>query len=208
MMTATDAPLRSAAFICAFMLRPSNARSAERPARRSCSVTASASPPPVVSTTNTSSGRLTAAKTPFVVAGDQRAVETDGEADARRRRSAERLDQSVVAAAAAERVLGAVERAAGVLERRTQVVVEPADEPRLDPVRDAERVEAGAHDLEVRCRVVAPEVGERRCGGDQLGVLAPLGVEHAQRVALERLAALGTELVTPQRRSGRRKAST
>ena len=64
----------------------------------------------------------------LVVAGQQRAIEAEREADAVRRRPAERLDQAVVAPAAAERVLRRVERAALELERRVPVVVEAAHE--------------------------------------------------------------------------------
>ena len=186
----------------AFMLRPSKARSAERPARRSCSVTASASPPPVVSTTNTSTAGCGGGEHALVVAREQRAVEPEGEADARRRRPAERLDQPVVAAAAAERVLGAVERAAGVLERRAQVVVEAAHQPRLDAVRDAERVEPGADGVEVGCRALSLQKSAiRGAAAIRSRVLAALGVEHAQRVAGQRLPAL----LAAARRGGRSK---
>ena len=133
----------------------------------------------------------------LVVARQQRAIDAEGEADARRRRPAQRLDEAVVAAAATERVLRRVERAAGELERGAQVVVEAAHEPGLDDVRDAEGVEAVAHGGEVLGRLLAPEVGDLRRGGDQRGVLRALGVEDAQRVALQRRPALGAELVEP-----------
>ena len=55
MMTAATAPERSAAFIWAFIERPSKARSADRPASRSASVRSRAWRPPVTSTTKTSS---------------------------------------------------------------------------------------------------------------------------------------------------------
>ena len=152
-MTATAAPLRSATFICAFMLRlverPVGAQSGgaqlvgDRAAPRS---------PPVVSTTNTSTERSAAREHALVVARDQRAVEAEGEADAGRRRAAERLDETVVATAATERVLGRVERAAGELERGAPVVVEAAHERGVDRERDAEAVEAVLHRVEVRGR--------------------------------------------------------
>src|SRR5690606_10186252 len=64
MITANVAPDRSAAFICAFIERLSNARSAAMPARRSSSVRTHASSPPVVSTTNTAGERSGAGNTP------------------------------------------------------------------------------------------------------------------------------------------------
>ena len=84
----------------------------------------------MVSTTNTSSADGRRSEHALVVAGQQRAVEAEGEADAGRRRAAERLDQAVVATAAAEGVLRRVERAALELERGVAVVVEPAHQRR------------------------------------------------------------------------------
>ncbi len=61
---------------------------------------------------------------------------------------AELLDQAVVAAAAAERVLRA-ERAGSELEHRARVVVEPAHERRVDLVAEARVVEQRPHRREV-----------------------------------------------------------
>ena len=52
----------------------------------------------------------------LVVAGEQGAVDTEGEPDAGRGRPTERLDEAVVAPTTTERVLGGVERAALELE--------------------------------------------------------------------------------------------
>ena len=110
----------------------------------------SASRPPVVSTTNTSTRTVGRLEHALVVARQQRAVDAEREPDARRRRAAEVLDETVVATAAAERVLRRVERAALELERRAAVVVEAAHEPRVDRERDAERVSPRLHAGEVR----------------------------------------------------------
>ncbi len=76
-------------------------------------------------------------------------VEADPEADPGRRPAAEHLDEAVVAAAAAERLLLALAPDDVVLERRPGVVVEAADEAGFQPVRHAERVEVGADRGEV-----------------------------------------------------------
>ena len=72
--------------------------------RRSSSVNTSASPPPVVSTTNTSTATR-GGEHILVVAGQQGAVEAEGEAEPGVGGSAERFDEAVVAAAAADGVL-------------------------------------------------------------------------------------------------------
>ena len=200
-ITATAAPLRSAAFICAFMLRLLvGAVGADAGARAARAVSTSASRPPVVSTTNTSTPVGGRREDALVVAGEQRAVDAEREADARRRRAAERLDEPVVAAAATERVLGRVERAALELERGVAVVVEPADELQVDRERDAERGRAR------RCTVAkwaaaASDQNWSIVGADAIDrrVLAALGVEHPQRV----LARACSRLCSRQRVAGR-----
>ena len=67
---------------------------------------------------------------------EEQPLDPGAEADSRRRRAADLLDETVVAPAAANRVLRA-EGLADELERRTRVVVEPAHERRHEPVRDA-----------------------------------------------------------------------
>ena len=59
------------------------------------------------------------------------------------RRAAEHLGQTVVAAAAAERVLRRLQRAGLELEQRARVVVEPAHERRVDRVATGPRPAAG-----------------------------------------------------------------
>ena len=142
MITAKSAPLLSAAFICDFMLRLSKARSAVRPTPRSSSVTASASAPPVTSTTNTSRAGAGAPNTPSSSQASSVRSMPMANPIAGVGGPPSASIKPVVATAAAERVLGAVERAAGELEGRPDVVVEPAYEARRDLVRDAERIEA------------------------------------------------------------------
>ena len=55
-----------------------------------------------MSTTKTSSRRVAGGEHALVVAGEQDALDAEREADAGRGRAAERLDQAVVAAAAAD----------------------------------------------------------------------------------------------------------
>ena len=130
----------------------------------------------------------------LVVAGQQRAVDTEREPDARRRRSAEVLHEAVVATASTERVLRRVECSALVLEDRTAVVVEATHEPRFDGERDAERRQPALHDGEVLGGGVGVEVGDAGGGGDRRAVVRALGVEDAKRVACQRLATLGRQI--------------
>ena len=75
---------------------------------------------------------------------EQEPFDAGAEADARRRRPADLLDEPVVAAAAADRVLRA-DRLVLELERRPRVVVEAADERRGQLVADAVGIEVLAH---------------------------------------------------------------
>ena len=70
-------------------------------------------------------------------------------------RPAERLDQAVVAAAAADGVLRRLERRGRVLERGAGVVVEAPHQAGVDAVGHAERLEAGLHPVEVGLAGVA-----------------------------------------------------
>jgi hypothetical protein len=107
----------------------------------------------------------------FVVARQQRAVEAEREADASGGRATERLDEAVVATAAAERVLRRVQGAALELERGVAVVVETAHELGIDGERDAERREPGLDGSEVCRRLGAVELGDLRCSGDERSIL-------------------------------------
>ena len=102
-----------------------------------------------------------------------------------RGRTPQHLDQAVVAASAAEGVLGGVDGARGELERGAGVVVEAADQAVVDGVGHVERIEAGPHAGEVGRAGLAEVVDEtRRVLGGALA-LGRLAVEDAQRVLLE-----------------------
>ena len=123
----------------------------------------------------------------------QRAVEPDREAHARRGRPAERLDQPVVAPAAAERALRA-ERAVVHLERGARVVVEPAHQ-RRGRSRSACRArrDPGARRRSARG---TRRTANRGCAGSPCAtrlVVRLLGVEHAQRVRLEAQLAIAAQ---------------
>ena len=114
-------------------------------------------------------------------------------AHARGRRAAQLLDQAVVAAAAAERRLGA--EALGLeLEHRARVVVEPAHERGVDLVRHPGPVEQRPHLGEVLGVVGASRSTQaRRLRHHRLGA-GVVGVERAQRVLLEPRAHLLRQL--------------
>ena len=130
----------------------------------------------------------------LVVTCEQRAVEPESEPDAVRRRATQRLDETVVAATAAECVLGRLEGATLVLERRVAVVVETTDQLRFDRERDAQCGESRLHRVEMGCSPGAVEGGDARRMGDDLGVVLALRVEHAERVLLQRHPALRREV--------------
>ena len=131
------------------------------------------------------------------------AVEPEREADARRRLAAQQLDQAVIAAAAAERRLLALDALAVELERGPRVVVEAAHEPWRQPVGDAQRVEVGAGRPRSGRAGVAQVVGDGRSRGDELGQVGVLGVEQPQGVRGQALALDADESVLVRRRSGR-----
>ncbi len=102
--------------------RPGRPRS---PARRSAATRSRAVSPPATSTTKASGAGGSAGSTPSCVAGEEHPLDPDAEADARGGRAAQHLDQAVVAAAAADGVLGGVDGPRGELEGGPGVVVEP-----------------------------------------------------------------------------------
>ena len=79
-----------------------------------------------------------------------------------RGRAAHLLDEAVVAPAAADRVLGRVERLAGELEGGASVVVEAAHQAGREDEGDAERRQAALDRLEVRGGGVGQVVGHHR----------------------------------------------
>ncbi len=106
------------------------------------------------------------------------------EPDRRRRRTAHLLREPVVATAAADRVLGGVERAARELEDGARVVVESAHQARRDLERDSERLQSFLHALEVRGRCVTQVLAQLRRALEHVGPVVALRVENAQGVRL------------------------
>ena len=146
-------------------------------------------------------GRVGRAEHALGVAREQDPLDARAEADAGRGRPTELLGKAVVATAAADRVLRRVERVARELERGARVVVEPADEQRVDDERHADGDAArSAHDRSgprPRRRQVVDRAGR---GRDDRRVLRALRVEHAQWVRLERDLALLGQHVEVRRR--------
>ena len=102
--------------------------------------------------------------------GKDGTIETDPEADPRRRASAKQLDQGVVPAATPDGLLLSLASGDEELERGAGVVVEAAHEPMVDHVADAQRIEEVQHPSEVSAAVVAQVIGAARGGGPrQLG---------------------------------------
>src|SRR5207247_2215769 len=79
---------------------------------------------------------------------EQQALHACAESDARRGRTADRLHQAVVTATAADRAL-CTDRLVAELECGSRVVVEPADEGRLEFVAHAVRFEVPADRVKV-----------------------------------------------------------
>src|SRR5207245_6980577 len=92
----------------------------------------------------------------------QHAFDARAETEARRRRAAERLDPTVVPAAASDRRLRGVDRLAHDLEHRVRVIVEPAYESGVGRERDAGGSESRLHALEMRERRVVHRIDEAR----------------------------------------------
>src|SRR6476619_7210461 len=97
------------------------------------------------------------ARAALFVEGEQQPIEPDPETDPRGRPPAEQLDEAVVPPSPTQSLLLTLATLDVELERRPRVVVEPADEPRLQAIRDAERVEMRAHRGEMRgARIAQP----------------------------------------------------
>ena len=111
-ISATSAPERSAAFICARMpLLVERPVSSQAGAPQLGGQVDAPRAPPTTSTTNTSTRRAGAGNTPSASQVSSTRSMPAPKPDARRRRPAELLDQAVVAAAAEHRRLRVVERA-------------------------------------------------------------------------------------------------
>ena len=115
-------------------------------------------------------------------------------ADRRRGIATELRDQAVVTTARAHGILR-TERVGDPLEHGARVVVETADQPRVDCVRNADRIEQSAKAFEVRTRRLVEIVGEQWSTGDQRLHCRVLAVEDAQRVTLEPALTVSIERV-------------
>ena len=127
--------------------------------------------------------------------------DSHGEADRADIRTAEIFHHVVVAAAAEDGVLGAEPRRCD-LEGRFGVVVDAADETRLDPMRDPVEVQVGPELSEMlgAFRVeISRDLGESR--GD-LPAGLDLAVEDAERVGLRFPLTIGAERCRDGRRRG------
>ena len=128
--------------------------------------------------------------------GEDEAVFADGEADAGGSGAAEHLGEAVVAAAAEQGVLGAEAGGDGELEGGAGVVVEAADEARVDGGtgrrrRRARRGPASKWALGVGAEVV----GDLGQGVDEVLVGFVLAVEDAEGIGVGAALVVGAELV-------------
>ena len=119
-ISAKRAPVRSAAFICDFIERPSKARSAREPGARAarCGEVDGGRRRRWRRSRSTSTADVGRREHALGVAGEQDALDAAAEADAGRGRAAELLDEAVVAAAAEDGGLGVAEGVALELEER------------------------------------------------------------------------------------------
>jgi hypothetical protein len=131
--------------------------------------------------------------------GQDEPIQADPEADGRGGPSAQELDEAVVPAAAAERLLLPFSTEEVELEGRASVVVQAPDQPRLDPVRDPDRVEVPANRVEMLAAGGAQSLRDPRGRGIELRHRRVLRVEQPEGIPLEALAFKRREpvLVTP-----------
>ncbi len=120
-----------------------------------------------------------------LVEREDQPVDADPEADPRRRPPTEQLDETVIAPPAADRLLLALAPGDVELERGPGVVVEAADQTRLEPVSDLERVEVRADGREMLGARIAQPIGDLRRRGIERGHRRVMRIEQAQHVALE-----------------------
>src|SRR5579863_162911 len=106
------------------------------------------------------------------------------EPDSRRRLTAELSDEPIVAAAGAYGILRS-KCVGDPLEDRAAVVVQAADQPRVDAIADTDRVERGAERSEVLARLRIQMIGEERRARNDRAHFGILAVQDAQRIAVE-----------------------
>src|SRR5439155_19837878 len=124
--------------------------------------------------------------------GEHQPVLADREPEARSGRPADHLRKPIVAPAPEQSVLGA-ERAAGDLESRARVIVEPPHQARRNLIRDPTRLEPWGDAGEVLAAFSTQMVQDARQLGDEGLVSLHLAVEHAQRVGLSATLAVLTQ---------------
>ena len=144
--------------------------------------------------TKTSTAGAAAVGDAFVLDRDQQPLDPGAEADARRGRPADLLDEVVVAAAAGDGRVLVVHRA-DELPRRARVVVEPAHQRRHELVGHPRRIEIGADRGEVRRARLAERVADLRRVLEQRAGALVLDVEDAERARPQLLPCLLAELV-------------
>ena len=123
----------------------------------------------------------------------QQAFDAHGEATGRRGLAAELRNQAVIAAAGANRALGA-QLIGDPFEHGQVVVVEPAHQARIDARMNARILENGLHAFEMLERVLAQIVHQLGRGLDQRLHVRILGVEDAQRIAVQATLRIGIQL--------------
>ncbi len=116
-------------------------------------------------------------------------IETEPEADRRRRFAAEFLNEIVIAAAATERVFLPFAIGRPDLEHGLRVIIETADQPRIDRIREFELVEIFEKRLEMRTGFIVEKIQGLRRRRRELDALVLLAVEDAERIRLETVAA-------------------
>ena len=105
---------------------------------------------------------------------------------------AQLLDQAIVTAAGAYRALRA-QRIRGPFEYGSRVIVEPADQMRLDMILDARALEVRAQGLEVFLRFRVQGIEQPRGAGHEVLHLRILAVQDSQWIACEPPPAVGVQ---------------
>ncbi len=125
---------------------------------------------------------------------ENRAVGADGEADAFCRGAAEKFDEAIVAAAAADGILRA-EPFGDHFESGAHVVIEAADEAPVFFVLDAAQIQLVFQLGEVRAAIVAKMIGDARQRFDDGLLGRNFGIEDAQRIRFDAALGIGAEFV-------------
>jgi hypothetical protein len=124
-------------------------------------------------------------------------IQPDPEADGRGGAAAQQLHQAVVPPTAADRLLLALAALDIELERRARVVVEPADEARLETVGHAQRIEMRPDGGEMGRAGVAQAIGDARRPGVDRRHGHVVRVQEPQHVPLQPVALELGQLVDP-----------